>query len=69
MPSLIHVVGARPNLSMAAPVIAALGDRGVDQQLLHTRQHDDPRLNNVLLQKLHLPAGPGSGTAVMGSLA
>lgn len=67
MPGLIHVVGARPNFIKAAPVIAALRDRGVDQQLLHTGQHYDPRLSDVFFEELDLPEpdihlGVGSGS-------
>jgi UDP-N-acetylglucosamine 2-epimerase (non-hydrolysing) len=51
----------------AAPVIAALRDRGVPQRLVHTGQHYDASMSGVFLQQLRLPepdrnldVGPGS---------
>jgi UDP-N-acetylglucosamine 2-epimerase (non-hydrolysing) len=45
---VLHVVGTRPNLVKAAPVMRALGDRGCDQQLVHTGQHYDHALSGSL---------------------
>ncbi|MEO8451590.1 MAG: UDP-N-acetylglucosamine 2-epimerase (non-hydrolyzing), partial [Gemmatimonadota bacterium] len=42
MPTLLHVVGARPNFMKAAPVLAAArAAAGVRQILVHTGQHYD----------------------------
>jgi len=50
------VVGTRPNLPKAAPVLSALQGRdGVQTLLVHTGQHDDPRLSDELLVELGLP--------------
>lgn len=50
-----HVVGARPNLPKAAPVIRALADRGVRQRLVHTGQHYDDALSESFFRDLDLP--------------
>ncbi len=64
---VVHVVGARPNFMKAAPVIRSLQDRQIDQRLVHTGQHYDPRLSDVFFRDLALPApdldlGVGSGS-------
>ena len=51
----LHVVGARPNFMKAAPVIAALARRGVEQVLVHTGQHYDAAMSDVFFQHLGLP--------------
>ena len=65
--TVAHVVGARPNFMKAAPVIRALGARGVPQRLIHTGQHYDAAMSEVFFQDLDLPEpdlnlGVGSGT-------
>lgn len=67
MPSLVHVVGARPNFIKAAPVVRALAQLGVPQRIVHTGQHYDPLLSDVFFRDLALPApdvslGVGSGS-------
>ncbi|MEU5878061.1 UDP-N-acetylglucosamine 2-epimerase (non-hydrolyzing) [Spirillospora sp. NPDC047279] len=62
--SIVHVVGARPNLVKAAPVIAAAAD--LDQVVVHTGQHYDERMSEVFFRDLGLPEpdvnlGVGSG--------
>ncbi|NUO60992.1 MAG: UDP-N-acetylglucosamine 2-epimerase (non-hydrolyzing) [Hamadaea sp.] len=62
-----HITGARPNFPKAAPVLRALGDAGVPQELIHTGQHYDDRLSAVFFRQLGLPKpdidlGVGSGT-------
>jgi len=64
---VLHVVGARPNFMKAAPVIAALARRGLRQTLVHTGQHYDVRLSDVIFKELELPEpdvnlGVGSGS-------
>jgi UDP-N-acetylglucosamine 2-epimerase (non-hydrolysing) len=64
---IVHVVGARPNFVKAAPVIAALGTRGLPQRLVHTGQHYDATLSDVFFRDLGLPPpdvslGVGSGS-------
>ncbi|TDD82371.1 non-hydrolyzing UDP-N-acetylglucosamine 2-epimerase [Actinomadura rubrisoli] len=63
--SIVHVLGARPNLVKAAPVVAALED--LDQTVLHTGQHYDERMSQIFFDELGLPEpdvnlGVGSGT-------
>lgn len=67
MAQMLHVVGARPNLMKAAPVIAACSDLGVDQRCVHTGQHYDRQLSGVFFKELGLPEpdvnlGVGSGS-------
>src|SRR5262249_33436487 len=52
---VVHVVGARPNYMKVAPVYAALEQRGVEQQLVHTGQHYDALLKDVFFADLPLP--------------
>jgi UDP-N-acetylglucosamine 2-epimerase (non-hydrolysing) len=52
---VVHVVGARPNYMKVAPVYAALEQRGVEQQLVHTGQHYDTLLKDVFFAELPLP--------------
>lgn len=66
-PTVTHIVGARPNFVKAAPVVAALGTRGVEQRLIHTGQHYDALMSDVFFAELGLPEpsvnlGVGSGT-------
>ncbi|GGM45996.1 UDP-N-acetylglucosamine 2-epimerase (non-hydrolyzing) [Micromonospora sonchi] len=53
---VMHVTGARPNFPKAAPVIRALGSRGIQQQLVHTGQHYDEQMSEVFFRQLGLPA-------------
>ncbi|MEV0157016.1 UDP-N-acetylglucosamine 2-epimerase (non-hydrolyzing) [Micromonospora sp. NPDC050686] len=68
MPDLVlHVTGARPNFPKAAPVIRALAELGVPQELIHTGQHYDERMSDVFFRELGLPKpdvnlGVGSGS-------
>jgi UDP-N-acetylglucosamine 2-epimerase (non-hydrolysing) len=52
---VLHVVGARPNFMKAAPVLSALGRRGVQQTLVHTGQHYDANMSDVFFRELELP--------------
>ena len=66
--SVVHVVGARPNFVKMAPLIDALREQGVaDQVVVHTGQHYDRRMSEEILEDLGFPApdyslGVGSGT-------
>jgi len=65
---VVHVVGARPNLMKAAPVLRALRERTkVKQTLVHTGQHYDTNMSDVFFRQLGIPAPDvnlevGSGT-------
>jgi len=52
---ILHVVGARPNFMKAAPVLRALGSRGVEQTLVHTGQHYDAAMSAVFFSQLGMP--------------
>ncbi|MBT0994615.1 UDP-N-acetylglucosamine 2-epimerase (non-hydrolyzing) [Cellulomonas sp. DKR-3] len=65
--AVLHVTGARPNFPKAAPVVAALRARQVEQVLVHTGQHYDDKMSEVFFRDLRLPRpdinlGVGSGT-------
>jgi len=66
--TIVHVVGARPNFVKMAPVIQALGRRGVFRQVVvHTGQHYDSKMSDNVLADLDFPEvdiflGVGSGT-------
>ncbi|HEX2359204.1 MAG TPA: UDP-N-acetylglucosamine 2-epimerase (non-hydrolyzing) [Solirubrobacterales bacterium] len=67
MPTVLAVVGARPNFVKMAPVTAALADRGVSVRLLHTGQHYDRALSDGFIERLGMPQpdanlGVGSGS-------
>lgn len=66
MPTILHVVGARPNFVKAAPVMAAAAGRSLSQRLVHTGQHYDDAMSEIFFRQLDLPAadlnlGIGSG--------
>ena len=65
--SITHVLGARPNVVRAAPVIRALRALGHQQRVVHTGQHYDERMSDIFFVQLGLPEpdvnlGVGSGT-------
>jgi UDP-N-acetylglucosamine 2-epimerase (non-hydrolysing) len=68
MPTIVHVVGARPNFMKIAPLITALRTHPtMTQRLVHTGQHYDERMAKVFFEELGLPRpdcdlGVGSGT-------
>ena len=54
---ILSVVGARPNFVKMAPVIAQLNSLlpTYEHVLVHTGQHYDPQLSDVLMRELGLP--------------
>jgi UDP-N-acetylglucosamine 2-epimerase (non-hydrolysing) len=66
-PSLLAVVGARPNFVKIAPVVHALSERPLALQLLHTGQHYDRALSGAFIEQLGMPQpdhnlGVGAGS-------
>jgi UDP-N-acetylglucosamine 2-epimerase (non-hydrolysing) len=65
---IMHVVGARPNFIKLSPVHAALAARsGVEQVVVHTGQHYDDLLSDLIFRQLAMPRpdrnlGVGSGS-------
>ena len=64
---IVNVVGARPNFMKMAPLVRCLGQRGIEQILLHTGQHYDENMSKVFFEDLRMPApdiylGVGSGS-------
>lgn len=68
MPTVLAVVGARPNFVKMAPVTQALsGHDRIDVRLLHTGQHYDRALSDGFIERLGMPQpdanlGVGSGS-------
>lgn len=67
LPSVLSVVGARPNFMKLAPVARALAARGARHVLVHTGQHYDPEMSDAFFRDLQLPRpdhalGVGSGS-------
>ena len=54
MPTIVCVVGARPNLMKIAPVIAALRASAFNVCLVHTGQHYDPAMNDQHFRALEI---------------
>ena len=67
-PTIVHVIGARPNFVKMAPVVAALERRQTFRQVIvHTGQHYDAKMSDEVLADLEFPEvdvflGVGSGT-------
>jgi UDP-N-acetylglucosamine 2-epimerase (non-hydrolysing) len=66
-PTVVSVVGARPNFIKMAPVIEALPEDSIKQIIVHTGQHYDRRLSDEILADLRFPSphrhlAIGSGT-------
>src|SRR5688500_9410423 len=68
MPTVLAVVGARPNFVKMAPVTEALaGASGIEVRLLHTGQHYDRALSDGFIERLGMSQpdhnlGVGSGS-------
>ena len=54
-PEILHVVGARPNMPKAAPVIRALSASGLPQAVVNTGQHYDDAMSTSLMRALGMP--------------
>jgi UDP-N-acetylglucosamine 2-epimerase (non-hydrolysing) len=68
-PTIVYVVGARPNFVKMAPVVAEMRARAPELRhvLVHTGQHYDAEMSEVFFDELALPRpdyllGVGSGT-------
>lgn len=53
-PTVLTVVGARPQFIKAAPVSRALAEAGFQELLVHTGQHYDPSMSEVFFIELGL---------------
>ena len=53
---ILTVVGARPQFVKAAVVSRAFARAGVEEWILHTGQHYDPRMSDVFFDELGIPA-------------
>ena len=56
MAHILCVVGARPNFMKMAPIMAALKVEGFAVTLVHTGQHYDAAMNDIVFEQLRLPA-------------
>ncbi len=64
---IFNVVGARPQFIKLSPVLKALNDEGLSSKTIHTGQHYDFTMNELLFNDLGLPEpdfhlGTGSGS-------
>jgi len=64
---VLLVAGARPNFMKVAPILEVLDERGIKAVLVHTGQHYDPLMSEVIFTDLglrdpdhHLGVGSGS---------
>jgi UDP-N-acetylglucosamine 2-epimerase (non-hydrolysing) len=55
MTHILCVVGARPNFMKMAPIMAALKAADFQVTLVHTGQHYDAAMNDVVFEQLKLP--------------
>lgn len=68
LPTIVHVVGARPNFMKIAPLLRELEERGRSRNLLvHTGQHYDPEMSDEFFTELGIRKpdynlGVGSGS-------
>ena len=72
--NVILIVGARPNYMKAAPILAAAPAHGLNVTLVHTGQHYDRVLNELLFEELGLPEpkhklGVGKGQSALEQIA
>ena len=56
MPSILTIVGARPQFIKAAPVSSALAAKGLREAIVHTGQHFDATMSDVFFAELDLAA-------------
>ena len=54
MPSVMNVVGARPQFIKAGPVSRALERAGIDETLIHTGQHYDDLMSDAIMKDVGL---------------
>ena len=54
-PTVLSVVGARPNFMKLAPVARALAARAARHIVVHTGQHYDPEMSEAFFRDLDLP--------------
>jgi UDP-N-acetylglucosamine 2-epimerase (non-hydrolysing) len=55
-PDVLHVIGARPNVPKAAPVVRALAEAGASQLVVSTGQHYDDDLFGSMLRAVGMSA-------------
>lgn len=55
MPSIMTIIGNRPQFIKMAPVSRALKEAGVREMVVHSGQHHDVKLNGIFFEELGLP--------------
>lgn len=55
-PTILHIVGTRPNIIKLGPLHRAIDARGLHQRVLHSGQHFDPAMSESLFADFSLPA-------------
>jgi UDP-GlcNAc3NAcA epimerase len=56
LPTILTVVGARPQFVKAAPMSRALAAAGLRERIVHTGQHRDPAMSARFFDELGIPA-------------
>jgi len=51
---ILHSVGARPNFMKTAPIVAAFDAVGIHQALVHSGQHYDRKMSDILFEQLSI---------------
>jgi UDP-GlcNAc3NAcA epimerase len=64
---IVTIIGARPQFIKAAVVSKELINLGIDEKIIHTGQHYDPKMSDIFWQELKIPQyelnlNVGSGT-------
>ncbi len=54
-PTILTIVGARPQFIKAAPVTTALQQAGITEIMIHTGQHFDANMSAVFFEELGIP--------------
>ena len=56
MSYILTIVGARPQFVKAAVVSKALAKNGINERIIHTGQHYDPKMSSIFWDELGIPA-------------
>ena len=51
----LHILGARPNFIKAAPILNALNEHNIKNEILHTGQHYDYDMSEQFFKELSIP--------------
>jgi UDP-GlcNAc3NAcA epimerase len=52
---IVTIIGARPQFVKAAVLSKAMKDHGIDEKIIHTGQHYDPKMSDIFFEELGIP--------------